>query len=97
MLVGIEDFRLYPWKSAAQSWSQFWTVQAIGAIKFWCRLNGLKYVIQSTSNRDTGYRWAGITQPAKSNPIIHELDAYAHGVYCLQQRGIRRPQQSRVK
>lgn len=95
-LVGIEDFRLYPWKSAAQSWSQFWTVQAIGAIKYACNIVGFQTIIQSTQNRDMGYTWAGLKQPPKTSPIIHEMDAYAHGVYCLQRRGIRRPQQARV-
>lgn len=94
-LIILEDFRLYPWKSMEQAWSQLNTVRIIGAIECICTLRKLKYVLQSTSVKPLGYRYAGI-QPPKNHKESHGPDAYVHGVYYLQKQGIRLPQQGKA-
>lgn len=100
--VIIEEFRLYPWKSDAQKWSQFKTVEVIGAIKFWARSISMKMfpiwniqhqiqVVEQPANiKAIGYKWAMCSPLPKSNPRNHELDAYVHGVYYLQNKAIRK-------
>lgn len=93
-MIIVEDYRLYPWKSSAQSWSRIETVRVIGAIDYRAHQCGIPIVYQDPSIKGIGYKWAGKTKP-KNHANSHVLDAYVHGVYYLQKNGIRRPQQGR--
>lgn len=84
--VVLEEFRLYPWKSDAQSFSQMLTAEAIGVVKFICKRRDWIVTPARTANkkpvfaimRKRGERLIGRTQ--------HEKDAQAHGYYRTQQR-----------
>lgn len=93
--VIIEDFFLYPWKDKEQGWSDFETVRVIGVIQYWCHIRGISYTMQPANIKKIAYRWAGMTPP-KNKLQSHAADAYVHGVYYLQQKGIRKPQQGRT-
>lgn len=89
-----EDFKLFPWKSNQQAWSQLATVRIIGAIELYCQMRNITLVLQEPNIKGIGYKWAGLTPPRNHN-ISHEMDAYVHGVYYLQKAGLRQPQQGR--
>lgn len=91
-----EDFRLYPWKSTEQAWSQLDTVRIIGAIEMFAYDNKLELVLQDPSVKTIAYKYAGMEVPKKKS-LTHETDAYVHGVYYLQKQGVRTPQQGRGK
>jgi len=95
-IIITEDYRLFPWKSKEQSWSQLDTVRIIGMIQYHCYLNKLQLILQGSNIKSIGYMWAGI-EKAKSHSKSHERDAYVHGVYYLQNQGIRKPQQGMGK
>jgi hypothetical protein len=95
-VIIIEDYRLFPWKSKAQSWDRLDTVRYIGAIQYWAYLHGVPTVEQAPNIKGIAYRWAGISPP-KNHAMSHEPDAFVHGVYYLQSNGIRSPQQGRAK
>ena len=91
LTVIMEDFKLYPWKAMAQSWDKLETVRFIGAIEFWAERCNFPVVFQDPNIKGIGYRWAGISKP-KNHSLSHETDAFVHGVYYLQNAGIRRLQ-----
>lgn len=90
--VIIEEFKLYPWKSNAQMWSQFFTVEVIGAVRFKSSQFNIPFEKVPSRNKDMGFKYMGTTEPSHSNPLNHQLVAMAHGIYWLQVRGIRKPQ-----
>lgn len=90
--VIVEDYKVMAHKAKAHSWSRIPTIKKIGAVESACDLHGVKYTLQLNTVKPTGYAWGGI-QPASNHNISHQLDAYAHGVYFLQQNGIRQPGQ----
>lgn len=92
-LILYESFRLYPWKSEAQYWSEFKTVQVIGAIKYRAFDMGIEVKEQPSNILNMGYRYMGMDPLPHSNPLNHQFCAIAHGVYYLQINGIRKPQQ----
>lgn len=94
-LLICEDYRLFPWKAKEQSWSSLETVRIIGAIEYYAWLNKVEIVLQEPKIKKIGYLWAGITPP-KNHALSHETDAYVHGVYYLQSKGVRYPQQGRA-
>jgi len=95
--VIIEEFKLYPWKSQAQLWSEFFTIEVIGAVRFKCFQFDISFEKVPARNKDIGFMYMGTTEPSHSNPLNHQLVAMAHGVYWLQTHGIRTPQQGRTK
>ena len=98
-LIICEDYKLFPWKAANQSWSKLDTVRSIGAVEHyaWLRWGAdwEKHIIyQDPKIKGVGYMWAGIPKP-KAKSESHYADAYVHGVFYLQKNGIRKPQQGR--
>lgn len=89
--VVYENFTLYPWKTNAQMWSEFETVQVIGAIRHICRQNEISCGKVPARNKNMGFMYMGISEPSHSNPLNHQLVAMAHGVFWLQNAGIRPP------
>jgi len=99
-VIGYEIFALYPWKSEAQRWNQFITSQVIGTIRYVTHQGNqrglnIQIVSQPANVMSMGYMYAGMNPPSNSNPLRHQLSAFAHGMYWLQKNGIRRPQQGR--
>jgi hypothetical protein len=79
--VVIEEFVLYEWEAANQTWSHLQTPQLIGAIKLICRWFDKPWVEQSaTIKKPTRRQLAGrgIKQQKGS---IHALDAELHLYY----------------
>jgi hypothetical protein len=93
----VEEFMLFPWKSQAQLWSEFETVQVIGAIRAQCNLLRIPWEKAPSRNKNMGFMYMGTTEPPHSNPANHQIVAMAHGVFWLQRAGIRTPQQDRQK
>lgn len=89
--IFIEDFRLYPSKAQAQLWSQFETVQVIGAVRARCLEFNIPYEVVPARNKDIGFMYLGIKEPSHSDPSNHQMVAFAHGVFWLQNQGIRPP------
>lgn len=69
-------------------------VRVIGFIEHWAMLHDAEVHFQPNTIKPIGYKWAGIVKP-KNHSQSHETDAYVHGVYFLQKRGIRKPQQGK--
>lgn len=93
--VIVEEFKLYPWKSTAQAWSEFFTVEVIGAIRAKCFELSIPFEKVPARNKNMGFTYMGTTEPSHSNPSNHQMVAMAHGVFWLQTHGIRKPQQGR--
>jgi len=90
-----ENYKLYPWKSTEQAWSQLDTVRIIGALEMFAHDHLLDLTFQDPSVKTIAYKWAGLAVP-KQKAQTHETDAYVHGIYYLQKAGIRTPQQGRL-
>lgn len=90
-----EDYLLFAHKAQAQSYSRFPTVRFIGAITYAAWLAKVPIVFQKPDIKNIAYKWAGIMKP-KNHDMSHQTDAFVHGVYYLQKKGIRKPQQGRA-
>lgn len=89
--VIVEQFKLYPWKANDQYWSQFEEVQVIGAVRARCREFNVKYDTVPSGNYSMGFRYLGMNVPKHSHPLHDQMVAMAHGVFWLQNKGIRQP------
>jgi len=88
-LVVIEEYRLYPWKSAEQGFSQIKTVEVIGIIRFLISRwgEGIPMVEQPAlikkptegHMRSKGLKYRSVTEKAGG----HCKDAESHGQYYL--------------
>lgn len=87
-VVIVENFRLRPWLSTQQSWSDFPASRVIGMVEMYCELAGAALVKQEPSCKETGYAWSGVKK-AKDHKDSHYRDAYAHGVFYLVKNKIR--------
>lgn len=88
-----ENFLLYGHKAMAQTNGRarkMGTSKKIGKIELICELRGVPVILQPASNKPIGYMWAGL-QPPSNHGISHQFDAVAHGVYYLQNNGIKKP------
>lgn len=87
----VEEFKLYPWKTQAQMWSEFETVQVIGAIRAQCLMFEIPFELVPARNKDMGFMYLGMKEPPHSNPLNHQMVAAAHGEFWLQHNGIKQP------
>jgi len=85
--VIIEEYRNYGWKQQKR-WSTNQTSKNIGGLEMVCDSYDIPYTRQAASCKPAGYKWAGLEQPS-NHSISHQFDAVAHGVYWLQENGIR--------
>lgn len=80
--VVVEDFKLYPWKSMEQSWSQMETPRIIGIIEYWGWKNGIPIILQPASVKqafpDERLKCEGYYVENK-----HARDAIRHALYYL--------------
>jgi hypothetical protein len=91
--VIVEDYKLIPGKkSRGQAWSRMKTSKQIGKIELMCEMRGVKLVLQPNNKYPIGAMWGGFTIPS-NHAISHQYVAAAHGVFYLQQQGIRKPGQ----
>lgn len=94
--VVCEDYRNHGWKQQ-KKWSRNQTSKNIGAIEMICSLRNVPCYLQPNTVKKIGYMWGGLKGPPSNHSISHQYDAYAHGIYWLQQNGIRKPGQSMMK
>lgn len=73
-----EEFRLYPGKAAAQSWSDMYTPRVIGGIEAVAELVGAQVVFQPASVKRAGFAQAERLGWALDQRSQHERDAVAH-------------------
>lgn len=79
----VEEFRLYPWKSEAQGFSQLRTVEVIGVLRYLASQHELPMIEQSARIKKPtfarfdamGYEWVSRGHGG------HAKDAEAHGLY----------------
>lgn len=86
--VIVEDYRNYG-HMQQKKWSRNDTSKIIGKIETLSELNEVKVVLQGAHVKPIGYKWAGLKEAPANHSISHQFDAIAHGVYWLQQNGIR--------
>lgn len=87
-----EDYRNHAFKNGQQQkrWSRNETSKIIGKIETLAELQGVSVVLQPNYCKSAGYQFAGIEPPA-NHSISHQFDAYAHGVFWLQEVAKVRP------
>jgi len=85
--VIVEDYKNFGWMQQ-KKWTKNQTSKNIGKIEAICELKGIKLELQPNTVKSIGYMWAGRAAP-KNHSISHQYDAFAHGVYYLQSKGIR--------
>jgi len=90
----VEEYRLYPDKAKTQSYSDFPTVETIGALKYLARTRGILIVMQPAAAKRPATGFAS----AMKIPMLsyqkgqsrHAKDAELHGIYwtqCERKRG----------
>lgn len=83
-----EEYRNYGHKQQKR-WSRNQTSKNEGAIEMICNMRGVKFCLQQAAVKVIGYKWGGSPGPPSNHAISHQFDAWAHGIYWLQQNGIR--------
>lgn len=85
----VEEFRLYPWESDAQAWSQFLTVEVIGVLR-WLWLTEGTNCIWKEQGANIKKPSRGILRMRKIKSMAkakgaggHALDAELHGYHFL--------------
>lgn len=87
--VIVEDYRNHGW-TQQKKWSRNDTSKIIGKIELLSDMRGVAVHLQPNTVKAIGYKWAGLGQAPSNHSISHQFDAIAHGVYWLQQNGIRK-------
>ena len=92
-LIICENYRVAHWnnqKWKANAGSKVETAKQIGSIETIARLHDVKVVLQEPSVYPMGAMYGGFEIPT-NHSISHQWVAAAHGIYYLQQQGIRKP------
>lgn len=88
-MVICEDYRNHGF-TQQKKWSRNQTSKNIGSLEMLCDLVGVPITLQPNTVKGIGYLWGGMSEGAPSNhSISHQYDAWAHGIYWLQQNGVR--------
>lgn len=83
----IEDYKNYAWQKQ-KKWSRNNTSKVIGKLELLATMRGVQIVLQGANNYAIGAMWGGFEIP-KNHDISHQFVAAAHGIYWLQQNGVR--------
>ncbi len=79
-----ESFKLYPWKTKSQSWSNFLTVEVIGIIKYLCETKFCLKLVEQTPSLKKFYDDKKLKKcNLYKNFSPHIRDALRHGLYYL--------------
>jgi hypothetical protein len=79
----VEEFKLYPSKASALSWSTLGTVEIIGALRERCRSEELEFVTQPASIKRATRALVQRRGLALLGSDTHARDAELHGYYYL--------------
>lgn len=85
-----EDYRLRQGKQMVQTGSRFVAVQIIGALKAYARRVGAKFILQPANVLTIAALHSGVKRPA-NHARSHDIDAYNHGYYYFETKGLLQP------
>ena len=85
-----EDYRLRQGKQMVQTGSRFVAVQIIGALKAYARRVGAKFYLQPANVLTVAALHSGVKRPS-NHAISHDIDAYNHGYYYFETKGLLQP------
>jgi hypothetical protein len=85
-----EDYRLRQGKQMVQTGSRFVAVQIIGALKAYARRVGAKFFLQPANILTVAALHSGTKRPS-NHAISHDIDAYNHGYYYFETKGLLTP------
>jgi hypothetical protein len=89
-VIVCEDYRLRQGKQMVQTGSRFVAVQVIGALKSLAKRVGAKFVLQPANVLTVAALHSGVKRPS-NHAISHDVDAYNHGYYYFETKGILHP------
>lgn len=89
-VIVCEDYRLRQGKQMVQTGSRFVAVQIIGALKAYARKCGSKFVLQTPNVLSVASLHSGVKRPS-NHAISHDVDAYNHGYYYFETKGLLQP------
>jgi hypothetical protein len=89
-VVVCEDYRLRQGKQMVQTGSRFVAVQIIGALKAYARRVGAKFVLQPANVLTVAALHSGVKRPSNHSKS-HDIDAYNHGYYYFETKGLLQP------
>ncbi len=90
-VIVCEDYRLRQGKQMAQTGSRFVAVQIIGALKAYARRVGAKFVLQTPQVLSVAALHSQVKRPS-NHAKSHDIDAYNHGFYYFETKGLLKPQ-----
>jgi hypothetical protein len=88
--IVVEDYRLRQGKQMVQTGSRFVAVQIIGALKAYARRVGAKFVLQQANVLTVAALHSGVKRPSNHSKS-HDIDAYNHGYYYFETKGLLQP------
>lgn len=88
--IVVEDYRLRQGKQMVQTGSRFVAVQIIGALKAYARRVGAKIFLQPANILTVAALHSGTKRPS-NHAISHDIDAYNHGYYYFETKGLLTP------
>jgi hypothetical protein len=88
--VVCEDYRLRQGKQMVQTGSRFVAVQALGALRAYAHRVGADFVLQQPNILTIAAMHSGVKQPS-NHSLSHAVDAYNHGYYFFETKGLLSP------
>jgi hypothetical protein len=85
-----EDYRLRQGKQMVQTGSRFVAVQIIGALKAYAQRVKAKFVLQPANVLTVAALHSGVKRPS-NHAKSHDIDAYNHGYYYFETKGLLQP------
>ena len=85
-----EDYRLRQGKQMVQTGSRFVAVQIIGALKAYAQRVGANFVLQPANVLTVAALHSGVKRPG-NHSRSHDIDAYNHGYYYFETKGLLQP------
>lgn len=86
--VIVEKYVVFQKKALAHSGSDMKTSKMIGKIELLADMRKVPVILQPSSIYPIGAKWGGFDIP-RNHSISHQYVAVAHGIYYLQQSGVR--------
>lgn len=85
-----EDYRLRQGKQMVQTGSRFLAVQVIGALKAYAKRVGAAFTLQQPNVLTVAALHSGMKRPS-NHKESHDVDAYNHGYYYFETKGLLKP------
>lgn len=85
-----EDYKLRQGRQNAQTGSRFVAVQIIGSLKAYAKMFGAKVILQDPTVLTIAALHSGVKRPS-NHAKSHHIDAYNHGYYYFETKGLLQP------